>query len=69
MKSPDEDQAVTEIIERLSARFPDAPHAYVESVVDSEHHVYDGRPVRTYVPVLVERGARQKLRTQTDTTS
>ena len=61
MKTPNEDEAVAEIISRLATRFPDAPRADVEAVVDSEHHAYDGRPVRTYVPVLVERGAKQKL--------
>lgn len=61
MKTPNEDEAVAEIINRLTTRFPDAPRADVEAVVDSEHHAYDGRPVRAYVPVLVERGAKQKL--------
>lgn len=64
MKTPNEDEAVAEIVSRLSTRFPDAPRADVEAVVDSEHHAYDGRPVRAYVPVLVERGAKQKLRAQ-----
>jgi len=64
MQNIDETQAVAQISERLAKRFPDVPLTTVRLTVDREHHKLDGRPVRNYVPVLVERAAREALATQ-----
>jgi hypothetical protein len=56
----DEGQAVEQVTVRLSARFPNLPTALVISAVRAEHAKLNGR-VRDYVPVLVERAARQRL--------
>ena len=60
MPKIDERQAVEQVTERLSARFPNLPAALVRSTVRDEHARLKGR-VRDYVPVLVERAARQRL--------
>ena len=60
MPKLDERHAVEEVAVRLSARFPKLPTALVSSTVRDEHAKLDGR-VRDYVPVLVERAARQQL--------
>lgn len=60
MSKFDERQAVEQVAVRLSARFHDLSAALVRSTVRDEHAKLDGR-VRDYVPVLVERAARQRL--------
>jgi len=61
MQNIDEKQAVAQVSEQLAARFPDVPVTTVWLTVDQELHKLDGRPVRNYVPVLVERAAREAL--------
>jgi hypothetical protein len=57
-------QAVAQVIERLEHRFPSVPPLLVEKIVHEEHHALDGRPVRAYVSVLVEHGAKKRIRAQ-----
>ncbi len=49
------------VLERVLARFPDADPASIRSLVEQEHHQYDGRPIREFVPVLVEREVTHTL--------
>jgi hypothetical protein len=56
----DENQAIELICERLCARFPDVPPATVRIVVQEVHATLIGR-VRDYIPVLVERAAKERL--------
>lgn len=60
----DEAKAVGEVVDRLAERFPDIDRARIAEVVESEHRSLDGKPVRDYVPVLVEHGARERLRNE-----
>ena len=43
------------LADRLRGRFPDAPPESIKKVVDEVHHQFDGRPIRDFIPVLVER--------------
>jgi len=61
MQNIDEKQAMAQVSEHLAARFPDLPVTTVERAVEQEFRKLDGRPVRSYVPVLVERSAREVL--------
>ncbi|MFC6355047.1 three-helix bundle dimerization domain-containing protein [Luethyella okanaganae] len=61
----EEEKAVGQVIDRLAARYPQLPYAHIGDVVRSELRVFDGRPIRTYVPVLVEHEARALLRRET----
>ena len=63
MQNIDEKQAVAQVCERLAERFPELPAPTIRLTVDQEHRKLDGRPVRDYVPVLVERAAREALAT------
>lgn len=54
--------AVEQVIERLETRFSGIPRSRIEAVVREEHRRLEGRPVRDYVSVLIERSAREKLR-------
>lgn len=60
-----EDQAVSQVIDRLAERFPDRPRSFIEDVVVTERHLLDGKPIRDYVPVLIEHGAKARLREAT----
>ncbi|WP_420827175.1 three-helix bundle dimerization domain-containing protein [Cryobacterium roopkundense] len=44
-------------------RFPHVSRESIESAVQAEHRIFDGRPVRAYVPNLVERRLRTRLQT------
>lgn len=49
-------------IATISADYPEMSPAEIAGLVRAEHAKYEGRPVRDFVPVLVERAVRQQLR-------
>jgi hypothetical protein len=58
-----ERQALDQVTDRLSESFADRfSPAQVDEKVSNIHHRFDGRPIREFVPVLVERIARDELR-------
>jgi hypothetical protein len=60
MGNIDEVEAVEKVYQRLVVRFPTVPLATVRATVQELHANLTG-PVRDYVPLLVERGARERL--------
>ena len=61
MTGVDEATALEQVRQGLSARFPTVAPSTVRAVVDDAYAVLDG-PVRDYVPLLVERVSRDRLR-------
>jgi hypothetical protein len=61
METFEEAQAMTEIIKRLRARYPEAGGRTVDEQVTEVHREFDGNPIRDFVPVLVEREAADRL--------
>ena len=57
----DETQALDELADRLRVKFPEAPLGSIRKAVSEVHHQYDGRPIRDFIPVLVEREVRDHL--------
>jgi predicted metalloprotease with PDZ domain len=57
----DEARAIDQVADRLHQRFPDAQREIVKQAVERVHHTYDGRPIREFVPVLVEREVSEAL--------
>jgi hypothetical protein len=55
--------AIQQVVERLKATYPAVPADTVTTVVHHTHARFDGRPVRDFVPLLVERGSRRELAT------
>lgn len=49
------------MVDRLSQSYPALPEDTVATVVHLNHARFDGRPVRDFVPLFVERSARQEL--------
>ena len=58
----DEDFAVAQVIERLSGKFPETSPIEIATVVKEEHDKLADSPIRSFIPVLVEHEARDRLR-------
>ena len=56
-----EARELNEVVERLREQFPDVPEDRVRSVVTKAHEGFAGHPIRDFVPVFVERVARDDL--------
>ena len=54
--------ALDRLVASLAAEFPGVAVPVVERIVDRNYLEFYGAPVRAYVPVMVERGARIELR-------
>lgn len=61
MSDPDETKSIDTVIAALELRFPQLPRPDIEVIVGQRYHEFDGAPVRDYIPVLVQRGAREQL--------
>jgi hypothetical protein len=59
-----EEVAVEQVIERLTGKFPETSPIEIAAVVREEHGKLADSPIRTFIPVLVEHEARDRLREQ-----
>jgi hypothetical protein len=53
--------AIKQLVDRLKDVYPDVPADTVVTVVHQAHAKFDGHPVRDFVPLFVERGAKEEL--------
>ena len=56
-----EQQIIDQIAERLGNLYPTVPPETVQKVVYDKHSRFDGRRVRDFIPLFVERYARSEL--------
>ena len=56
-----EKTAIGEVVERLTRKYPAVPPLAVVDIVDKMHAKFDGRPLRDFVPLFVERNAQAEL--------
>jgi hypothetical protein len=62
MISNEEEQAlIDQIIDRLTARHPETSPQSVTDLVHTAYHRLDDKPIRDFVPLLVERRAHEQL--------
>ena len=59
--APDEETRVADVRHRLRQRFADLDPVLVDRAVDEAHHELEGASVRDFVPILVEKRARDVL--------
>jgi len=59
--SEDERRAMNEIVDRLRRRYPTVTDLTVKTVVDASYHDLDGAPIRSFVGILVEKQAAERL--------
>lgn len=57
-----EAREIDEVVARLQERFPSVDEERIRAVVQEEHRTFEGRPIRDFVPVFVERAAIDRLR-------
>jgi hypothetical protein len=53
--------AIQQVADRLRASYPGVPPDTVTAVVHQNYARFDGRPLRDFVPLFVERGSRREL--------
>lgn len=57
----EEQHAVVSVINTLASRFPGRPRTDIEDAVCDEYSAFNSGPMRTMVPLLVERAATKRL--------
>ncbi|MEV6286089.1 three-helix bundle dimerization domain-containing protein [Kribbella sp. NPDC051770] len=62
MDRSEEHRAIDEIVDRLAKQFPGVPSESVAEVVHQVQPEFDQAPIRDFVPLFVERDAKQRLR-------
>lgn len=60
-----EEAALRRVTERLAQQFPELDEEQISRAVHGRYDDYEGSRVREFIPVLVERGARDQLRATT----
>jgi hypothetical protein len=65
MDDTEKHETIAKVTDRLSARYPETPRSYIASVVAEEYEQLDSSRIRTYIPTLVEHGAKDRLRRNT----
>lgn len=61
MTREDEDRQVAAVAERLTARHPEVSPQTVEAIVGEARAKFIDSAVRDFVPLLVERSARERI--------
>jgi hypothetical protein len=56
-----EQTAIEHVVDRLKLAYPDVSPETIATVVHHNHARFDGRRVRDYVPLFVERDAKREL--------
>ena len=56
-----EQTVIEQLVVRLTDRYPAISQSTVASVVLETHARFDGRPLRDFIPLLVERNAKSEL--------
>ncbi|XAS64528.1 three-helix bundle dimerization domain-containing protein [Pseudarthrobacter sp. So.54] len=64
MDDADRQETIDKVTARILARHPDAPRTLVASVVSEEYDQLASSRIRTYIPTLIEHGARNRIRSE-----
>jgi hypothetical protein len=59
-----ERKSLDRVVESLQERFPQAPLVSIERAVDRRYLEFYSAPIRDYIPLMVEREAKEDLRAQ-----
>jgi hypothetical protein len=52
---------IEQLVDRLKLTYPHVSAETIATIVHHYHARFDGRPVRDFVPLFVERGANREL--------
>lgn len=64
MSELDEDQAIAQVVDRLTPQFPALTRERIQQVVDEERERLAAGRIRDFVPVLVEHESKERLRAE-----
>jgi hypothetical protein len=53
--------AIEHLVDRLKKSYPEVSPDTIVTVVHHNHARFDGRPIRDFVPLFVERAAKRQL--------
>jgi hypothetical protein len=53
--------AIEHLVDRLKESYPEVSPDTIMTVVHHNHARFDGRPIRDFVPLFVERAAKRQL--------
>ena len=53
--------AIEHLVDRLKESYPEVSPDTIMTVVHHNHARFDGRPIREFVPLFVERAAKRQL--------
>jgi hypothetical protein len=56
-----EQTVIEQVVARLTSRYPAISESTATGVVSDVHSRFEGRPLRDYIPLLVERTAKSEL--------
>ncbi len=56
-----EESLIEQVADRLTRKYPTVAPETVVALVNESHARFDGRPVRDFIPLLVERSAAAQL--------
>jgi hypothetical protein len=59
-----ESSSIDQVVDRLAARFPHVARIHIAGIVSEEFDALNAGRIRTYIPTLVERGARVRLKSE-----
>jgi hypothetical protein len=65
MDQDPEEPLVLRVVDRLAASYPETPREYIQGIVAAEYDTLDHARIRSYVPILVERSAWNRLHRET----
>ncbi|KQR63580.1 hypothetical protein ASF98_13150 [Arthrobacter sp. Leaf337] len=64
MSEAEKETIVRSVVDRLSARFPEAGRTHIAQIVGEEYEsLADGR-IRSFIPTLIEHEARARLQSE-----
>ncbi len=61
MSDDSREPLVRRVVERLAASYPETPRGHIEAIVADEYDVLERGRIRSYIPILVERSAWNRL--------
>lgn len=62
MDDTEKNETIAKVTDRLTERYPETSRHYIAGVVAEEYAQLEASRIRTYIPTLVEHGAKSRLR-------
>ena len=60
----EKESTIEQVVARLAERFPDAGRGRIAGIVSEEYEALDSGRIRAFIPTLVEKVAKTRLRNE-----